>query len=310
MSNSQIDPRYLNNKSNLLRLEEGVRNAKLLIIKGEAEEANKQMFEILHDVKGDFDEAAVELLPAYFILAEANVIMGGVKLKKAEQLLIAAYWNLLKYTSDDNKASAMDGASSNEVSRYRASLHKTFGRLFTAQDRPDEAIKELWQGIYLEWVEYGPEGIQLCSSYYYLASIFLKKGKKEETKSFYQKIVEIWKKHILEQDGDEGENLEEYEIYFLEAKEHLKNILAFFEIEYGPEHALTAEWDVSFALVMLRTDNPDVAADFLEKAYIILMNSLGEYDPKTKEVAELAKKVEEMQQRSPEDYDEGEEEEP
>lgn len=69
----------------------------------------------------------------------------------------------------------------------------------------------------------------------------MKLGKKEETKSFYQKIVEIWKKHILEQEGEEGDNQEEYEIYFLEAKEHLKNILAFFEIEYGPEHVLTAE---------------------------------------------------------------------
>ena len=62
---------------------------------------------------------------------------------------------------------------------------------------------------------------------------------------------------------------------------------------------------------MLRTDNARVAADYLEKAYIILMNSLGEYDPKTKEVGELAKKVEEMQQNNPDEYDdEGEDEEP
>jgi hypothetical protein len=109
------------------------------------------MFDLLQKVKENFDEAAVELLPAYFIMAEANVIMGGVRLKKAEQLLIAAYWNLLKHTSDDNKASGIDGGSSDrEISKYRASLHKTFGRLFTAQDRLNDAIKELSQGIYLE----------------------------------------------------------------------------------------------------------------------------------------------------------------
>lgn len=125
--------------------------AKTLIIKGNADDANRHMFDLLQKVRSDFDEAAVELLPAYFIMAEANVIMGGTRLKKAEQLLIAAYWNLLKHTSDDTKA-AGDGmsASDQEVSRYRASLHKTFGRLFTAQDRLKDAIKELSQGIYLE----------------------------------------------------------------------------------------------------------------------------------------------------------------
>ena len=42
----------------------------------------------------------MELLPAYFILAEANICVGGIKLKKAEEFLIAAYWNLLKHQND------------------------------------------------------------------------------------------------------------------------------------------------------------------------------------------------------------------
>lgn len=53
--------------------------------------------------QGIFEEDSVYLLPAYFILAEANVCMGGPRLKKAEELLIAAYWNLLKKTSNENK---------------------------------------------------------------------------------------------------------------------------------------------------------------------------------------------------------------
>ena len=134
----------------LRMLDEGVRTAKTLIIRNNAEDANRHMFDLLQQVRGDFDEAAVELLPAYFIMAEANVIMGGDRLKKAEQLLIAAYWNLLKHTSDDNKAAGEDSANDKEISRYRANLHKTFGRLFTAQDRLKDAIKEISQGIYLE----------------------------------------------------------------------------------------------------------------------------------------------------------------
>lgn len=55
--------------------------AKTLIIRGNAEEANRHMFDLLQKVKENFDEAAVELLPAYYIMAEANIIMGGVRLK-------------------------------------------------------------------------------------------------------------------------------------------------------------------------------------------------------------------------------------
>lgn len=62
--------------------------------------------------------------------------MGGNRLKKAEEFLIAAYWNLLKFTSDENEK----GGSGNEdalvdkkdIESYKASLHKTFGRLLLA----------------------------------------------------------------------------------------------------------------------------------------------------------------------------------
>lgn len=45
-----------------------------------------------------------------------------------------------------------------------------------------------------------------------------------------------------------------------------------------------------------------IAVEFLEKAYYILMNSVGEFDPKTKEVGELVKRVEELQRQNQEDH--------
>lgn len=48
-----------------------------------------------------FAEDSIELLPAYFILAEANINLGGLRLKKAEEFLIAAHWNLLKFKSEE-----------------------------------------------------------------------------------------------------------------------------------------------------------------------------------------------------------------
>jgi len=59
-----------------------------------------------------FMEDSIELLPAYFVLAEANICLGGPRLKKAEEFLIAAYWNLLKYKSDENEKSGANADDS------------------------------------------------------------------------------------------------------------------------------------------------------------------------------------------------------
>tara|TARA_B110000503_G_C6830695_1_gene282674 strand:+ start:132 stop:356 length:225 start_codon:yes stop_codon:yes gene_type:complete len=50
-----------------------------------------------------FLEGSIELLPAYFVLAEANICHGGSRLKKAEEFLIAAHWNLLKHDSEESE---------------------------------------------------------------------------------------------------------------------------------------------------------------------------------------------------------------
>ena len=85
--------------------------AKRYIIHGRVEEANKLVFETMTDTikKKVFGENSIELLPAYFILAEANICLGGSRLKKAEEFLIAAYWNLLKFTSDENEKGGQGG---------------------------------------------------------------------------------------------------------------------------------------------------------------------------------------------------------
>lgn len=54
----------------------------------------------------------------------------------------------------------------------------------------------------------------------------------------------------------------------------------------------TAECNVSFALVMLKTGNYMIALEGLEKAYYTFLSALGEFDPKTKEIGDLIKKIE------------------
>lgn len=45
-------------------------------------------------------ESSILLIPGYVILAEANIIEN--KLKKAEEFLIAAYWNFLKFKKEES----------------------------------------------------------------------------------------------------------------------------------------------------------------------------------------------------------------
>jgi len=82
---------------------------------------------------GGFEEQSIELLPAFFALATANICIGGSRLKKAENFLVSAFWNLLKSTSDESEKRSDDEAVSKEdIARFKAGLHKTFGRFFLA----------------------------------------------------------------------------------------------------------------------------------------------------------------------------------
>ena len=79
--------------------------AKRLIINGHIDDAHRLVYDTMTGTikKKVFMEDSIELLPAYFVLAEANICHGGSRLKKAEEFLIAAYWNLLKYTSEESE---------------------------------------------------------------------------------------------------------------------------------------------------------------------------------------------------------------
>lgn len=154
-----------------------IEQAKKYIIHDQYEDANKVVYETMSNTikQKIFNEKSIELLPAYFILAEANIGMGGAKLKKAEEFLIAANWNLLKSGQSgggDDRAGADEmSVTREELERFTASLNITFGRLFMAQNRPnahEKALDKLTRGIYQECVEFGPESIYVCPSYFYM----------------------------------------------------------------------------------------------------------------------------------------------
>ena len=83
------------------QINQSVDQAKRLIINGQIDEANRLVFErMTGTIKNNvFVEDSIELLPAYFVLAEANICHGGSRLKKAEEFLIAAYWKITLWIS-------------------------------------------------------------------------------------------------------------------------------------------------------------------------------------------------------------------
>ena len=173
-----------------------------------------------------------------------------------------------------------------------------------AQNRPnaaEQALKELTKGIYLECIEHGPESIYLCSSYYYMGQLFQKEGGHSvpKARAFYSKIIEIWKKFIIENDLDpmvdyQIQNVEP--LYYDEAEKHLEKILIFFDMEFGPHDTLTAECQFSYALVSLKRGKTNEAMDDMHKTLQIYRENLGEYDRKTKEVELVIQRIQERLQ--------------
>lgn len=118
-----------------------------------------------------------------------------------------------------------------------------------------------------------------------------------KAKNFYHKIIQIWKKFVIEKDLGQ---IEDYNysaidrIYYEEAHEHLKNILVTFEIEFGPQDVITAECQFAFGLVLFKNENKEASIDMMTKAHITYCNNLGEFDRKTKEVEQIIKKIQNM----------------
>lgn len=70
-----------------------------MLIEDDIDGAKDLIMKTLSELKDQLGgESSILLLPGYVLLAEANIIDN--KLKKAEEFLIAAYWNFLKYKKE------------------------------------------------------------------------------------------------------------------------------------------------------------------------------------------------------------------
>jgi len=177
-------------------LKEKFEEAKRLLIDGHAQQASDRCMKAIKEGNDVFGENSVETLPGYFIAAEAYVEEG--RLKKAEELLIGAYWKLSKHNPNEKQANNMthkgEVLDEREFDAFRGISHKAFGKLYLAKKEYDRALDEMKNGIYIDSMHYGPEDIQTSISYFIFGDVLIKSNQPEKGYSFYNQAIKIWYK--------------------------------------------------------------------------------------------------------------------
>jgi len=118
-------------------------------------------------------------------------------------------------------------------------------------------------------------------------------------KAFFQKIIQIWKNHIIQNDlmiMAEYNQTEIPLILYDEAEKHLTIILNWFREEYGGYDNACAECLFTQSLVAYKRGKIAEALDGMRSALQDYQNILGIYDRKTIEVERVIQKIEEQYQ--------------
>lgn len=136
----------------------------------------------------------IELVPAYLLLAEAN--LGLRRYKVAEEFLLYANWSVLKNPDCSNE--------------LKSQLYRNFGKLYASQGRFDDALKQLAHDVYYSSLESGPEHIDTAAGYFYMADVFLTKGVVEHALALYDKVVDIWYKFLINLRHRPDESITDY----------------------------------------------------------------------------------------------------
>ncbi|XP_053173910.1 zinc finger MYND domain-containing protein 12 [Scomber japonicus] len=124
--------------------------------------------------------STVQLVPAYLLLADANMGMGNLAL--VAELLSQAEWAVLKSPECGHAV--------------HHKLHRSLGRLHTATGNLEEALLNFANDIYFASEEYGLESTLTCRGYFLMAEVFAKQGKMPVARSLYSEVAQTWHSHL------------------------------------------------------------------------------------------------------------------
>ena len=225
----------------------------------------QQSMTFIKDVHGD---QSVELVPAYLLLAEAN--LGLRRYKAAEEFLSLANWSVLQNPECSNL--------------IRSQLHRNFGKLYAGQGKHVEALKQLAHDVYFSSLEVGPEHVDTAAGYFHMANIFSSQNRVENGLAFYDKVVDIWYKFLanVRSNAQDIDVLGEAQI--AEAMDMLKNVWQIREKFLGNEHIATGESRFTLGLLYLFVGETQSALGHISVAKTIYTEHLGEDHPSTQDV--------------------------
>uniref|UniRef100_A0A3Q3SNU9 Zinc finger, MYND-type containing 12 n=1 Tax=Mastacembelus armatus TaxID=205130 RepID=A0A3Q3SNU9_9TELE len=120
--------------------------------------------------------STAQLVPAYLLLAEANMGLGNLDL--VTQLLSQAEWVVLKSPECGHT--------------IHHQLHKSLGLLHMATGNLEAALFHFANNIYFASEEYGPDSPVTCGGYFLMANIFARQGKMSIARSLYSEVAQTW----------------------------------------------------------------------------------------------------------------------
>ncbi|KAL4646036.1 zinc finger MYND domain-containing protein 12 [Arapaima gigas] len=134
----------------------------------------------LRSARDVFGCGAVELVPAFLLLAEINI--GLSFLAEAKQYLTQAEWTVLR----------SPGCSC----AVRHQLHRNMGRLHIAEQNLECALFHLANDVYYATEEFSLNSPETCGGYLLMAEVFFVQHKADIALSLYTKVASTWHSHL------------------------------------------------------------------------------------------------------------------
>ena len=153
-----------------------------LLVEGDSKEAIQGGLKTLKLKETYYGTGSLQLVPSYFHLARTNQYMD--RFKAAEEFLSLAQWTMLRHPTCDLA--------------LKSELHQTYGLLYASDGRLDTALKQLAQAAYYLSELHGPEHIQTSFGYFDLGNVFAAKSNMDSAMSFYDKVKDIWYRHLTD----------------------------------------------------------------------------------------------------------------
>ncbi|XP_051281264.1 zinc finger MYND domain-containing protein 12 [Dicentrarchus labrax] len=124
--------------------------------------------------------STIHLVPAYLLLAEANMGLGNLTL--VSELLSQAEWAVLKSPECGHTV--------------HHQLHRSLGRLHMATGNLEAALLHFANDVYFASEEYGLDSTVTCGGYFLMANVFAKQGRMPIACSLYSEVARTWHCHL------------------------------------------------------------------------------------------------------------------